>query len=276
MSRLMLTVLAALLLALTGCTGSPGTPGIPGPNDSKTLPEITVYTHEDAQPADGVPILRDTADSFVKEFAAALNAGDAARVLEAMTWRDDGYYTVEWAEAALDNYAAYLGGEKIEKAAYMGPAEFHQGLVYRLYASGGNHKEIYVNAGWLDGGYLYDELFVYDNILYYSYRANGHLDVFVNALRENRPEKIASLLTYDDYANPYPASKASEAIANYGHLFDLETVGYAFTGTETKGVDSPLLFELQGTKDNTPVKHSFKVSYGDMLVGIRDELIPPK
>lgn len=156
------------------------------------------------------------------------------------------------------------------------PAEFHQGLVYRLYAYGGNHKEVYVNAGWLDGRHLYDELFVYDNILYYSHRAKGHLDVFVNALRENRPETIASLLTYDDYANPYPESKAAEAIGNYGRLFDLQTVGYAFTGTETKEVDSTLLFELQGTKGNTPVKHSFKVSYGDGLVGIIDGLIPPK
>lgn len=273
MMGLKLGLAVVFLLFLFGCSDSSGPAR---ENEAGNPAAIVVYTHEDAQAADEVPIPRDAADSLIKEFAGALNAGDAAKVLDVMTWRNDGYYTVEWAKAALDNYGVYFNGGKIEKAAFLGPAEFHQGLIYRLYTPDGNYKEVYVNAGWLDAQPLYNELFIYDNILHYSYRANGHLDVFVNALRGNRPEKIASLLTYDDYASPYPESKAAEAIGNYGQLFDLQTVRYAFIGTETKKADSRLLYELQGTKSNTPVKHSIKVSYGDGLVGIRDDLIPPK
>ena len=53
--------------------------------------------------------------------------------------------------------------------------------------------------------------------------------------RENRPKEIASLLTHDNFANPYPEFKAAEAIRNYGRLFDLLTVSYVFVGIGTRG-----------------------------------------
>ena len=257
---------------------------LPSENEAKKPATIPVYRHKNAQAVDEALIPRDVADNFIREFAASLNAGDAVCVLEAMTWLAQEVYntvTIEYAEAALDNYRVYLGGEKIEKAAFMGPAPFYlgQGLIYRLYASGGKYKEVFLfraDADYLNGRGLYDELFVYDNILNYSYRANVYLDMFVNALRENRPEEIASLLTHDNFANPYPEFKAGEAIRNYGRLFDLLTVSYVFVGTETRGADSPLLFELRGSKGDIPAIHGFEVIYGDGLVTIRDELIPPK
>lgn len=113
-------------------------------------------------------ITLSVADNLIREFAAALNAGDAVRVLAAMTWLEqDIYYmvTLEYADAALDNYRVYFGGEKINKAVLMGPAPFYlgQGLIYRLYASGGKYKEVFLfraDAGHLNGRSLYDELFV--------------------------------------------------------------------------------------------------------------------
>lgn len=279
--RGILGLAAVLLLFVSGCFGSFGPAG---ENEAEKSTTIPVYSHKNAQAAHDALVPRDAADNLIREFAAALNAGDAVRVLEAMTWLEqEVYYTVttEYAEAALDNYQVYFCGRKIEKAVFMGPAPFYlgQGLIYRLYASGGKYKEVFLfraDAGYLNGRSLYDELFVSDNILYYSYRANVYLDMFVNALRENRPEEIASLLTHDDFANPYPEFKAAEAIRNYGRLFDLLTVSYVFVGTETAGADSPLLFEMRGTKGNTPVRHGFKVNHGNGLVTIRDELIPLK
>lgn len=243
-----------------------------------TKGEIIVTAGKNAVEVAGkVPIPRGKADNLVKEFAAALNAEDAAKVLCCMTLSDDDYYPIEWAKAALENYNVYFSGEKIERIELMGTHGYRQALIYRLYTPTDNYKEICVNAHYLDGKHLYDELFIYDSLLYYSYRAKLYLDEFVNAICQNKPKTIATLLTYDDIDNPYPESKAMEIIRNYETHFELQTLHYAFIGTETKETDSGnLVYVIRGKKGNVPAEHEIRVSYGDGLVGLRDKWIPPK
>ena len=156
----------------------------------------------------------------------------------------------------------------------MGPAEYHQGLIYRLY-SAGSDKEVFVNARYIDGDHIYEDLIIYDNILFYSYRAEQYLESFLDAIKQNKPETISSLLTYDDFPNPYPESKALAIIANYEASFDTQTLEFVFVGTETRKADEGhLLYVFTGTKEGVPGKHEIMVSYGDGLVGVKDDWIP--
>lgn len=99
-------------LLLFGCSNSAETTR-GDENDLDRREQIIVYADEDAS-TDDLPYPREEADGLVREFAAALNAGDAERILSCMS-NANTYYTVEWVAPVLDNYRIYFGGEKIEK-----------------------------------------------------------------------------------------------------------------------------------------------------------------
>ncbi len=244
----------------------------------ESLEEIIVISDIDGvDVADLVPIPLEKADNLVREFAIALNEEDIAKVLSCMTFSDDDYYTMEWAKVAVDNYKVFFNGEQIVKAELMGSAEYHQGLVYRLYSAGDNYKEIYLNARYIDGEHIYDDLVIYDNILFYSFRAERYLEELIKGIGQNDPETIISLLTYDDYANPYPQFKAENIIKNYEASFDTETLDFGFVGTETKkAAAGNLIYVIRGSKNSVPREHEIMVAYGDGLVGIIDDWIPTK
>lgn len=276
-SVFMTVLLVCGIVFLAGCSGQSVVEAPLQPAEADEDPiEEEIVIEVLAEPDDSVPISPVKADKLVREFVRALNNEDAAKVLSCMTTPDNEYYTVEWAEAALANYQVYFNGEKIKRAELFGSAQYHQGLIYRLYTTADNYKEIYVNAGYVDGEYLYDDLFVYDNILFYSYRAANYLNGFIRALQQNEPQRIVSLLTYD-HPYAYPEEKALEVIANYATHFDLQTIEWKFAGTETKKAgEGNLIYVIYGTKNNTPVEHEITVVYGDGLVGINDQWIPSK
>ena len=276
-------VLILFSLIIAGCTTlakkppavdrpeNPGKVMTPESPDGVVIIPSVIDTNELAE---HVPIPLEKADQIVKEFAEALNEGDAIRIFDCMTFPNNNYYTIDWTEAAVKNYHIYFHGEPIEKAELVGPAEYHQGLVYRLY-SAGSDKEVFVNACYIDGEYIYEDLIIYDNILFYSYRAEQYLEAFFDAMKQNKPETISSLLTYDDFANPYPESKALDIIAHYEASFDTQTLEFIFAGTETRKADEGnLVYVITGTREGVPAKHEIMLCYGDGLVGLIDDWIP--
>lgn len=282
MHRILLVAMMMIVMALGGC--SPGIdvdngndkgeetapdPQEPEPGDEVAPVEFAII---DRGQAGDTEIPRPAADDMVRQFAAAVNDGAAALLLDIMTHDDDQYYTAEWAQAALTNYHLYFQGQKLAGAVFHGTAPDTDALHYSVH-SVDYEWDVYVAARYVDGSLDTGDLRVYDTIFLYSLPAERYLEQFTIAISERDAERVAGLLTYDDYADPYPVDKAREIIGTFEQHFELDTLAVSFAGRAGQGT---LVYSLTGKKDGADMSRDITIVCGDGLVGIKDEWIPPK
>lgn len=223
----------------------------------------TSFSAEETSSSESADPRAAEADALMSKVVDAINRGDAKFLSQYLRYGDE--VNQAFARAAIADYRTYFNPRAIERFERVGEAPYNpEALQYKLYNRAGVNKEIFVS-------FQSNSVTLYDEFLTYSARAKNLLDGLIAAVQQQNARKLAAVLTPDDI--DYPVSLAEQAIANYEEKLEPQTLNYSFIGLEDRR--DRFIYEIAGTQNGKPIQHRVKIVYGDGLVGLEDEWIPP-
>ena len=212
--------------------------------------------------------LRKNTDAAFKKLIDGINKEDVKAVREFTDPDSPWRFTDEMLKAALEDYREYFRGQGIVRYEFVGISPYNESaVIYRAFNQDGRFKDI--GLTYHNGRYE-----CRDNFLYYSFYARQLSNTFIDAVKSGDSERIAAALREDDLA--YPRDKVPQILGSYKSNFDLKSLTAVFSGNMTgEAGEGDFIYRILGTRNGMPVEHELRIAYGDGLVGLRDDWVPP-
>ncbi|WP_069648915.1 hypothetical protein [Caloranaerobacter ferrireducens] len=266
-------ILSFIFLVLSGCQHSE----MSVDEEEKATEQIHINiegtTYDNDFSTENYKKLKMKADKTIEKLVNGIVQNDYNIVFSCLSSNSVENYGVEMAKSSIKSYRVYFKGRYENlRIKFLGHDLSHfksSGYIDYIYIL---YNEAFIIKKTKVRSYE-DKAYIVDKYLYYPYFAERLVDSFIDGIKKQDKNKVASSLSVDIIT--YPVSEAEKIISEYNKTFDIITLKYNLVGVNETGDE--YIFRISDSKygkKTNHVNHIIRVMCGDGICGIENNLGP--